>query len=187
MGSFLLKFVSARIEEKYYSIMPYLPKKGTIIDIGSGNCLLASRLTAGGFKVTPVDISNNSFIPSLTPIIYNGTKLPFNDKSFETALLVTVLHHIPQPELVLKEASRVAKKVIIIEEIYNNLLTKYITFIIDSVFNLEFFGHPHSNKTDKGWRETFASLGLKPQVAEYSLSLGLLQRVLYVLISGPSN
>jgi hypothetical protein len=52
---------------------------------------------------------------------------------------------------------------------------------IDSLFNLEFFGHPRSNRTVTGWREAFQRLGLAVSQAVYSKSLGLMQRITYVV------
>ena len=34
-------------------------------------------------------------------------------------------------------------------------------YIIDGLINLEFIGHPHSNKKDEDWLLTFKKLGLR--------------------------
>jgi hypothetical protein len=98
------------------------------------------------------------------------------------ALVITVLHHAPDPDAVLAEVSRVSRRIIVIEEIYENGVEKYFTYAVDSLFNLEFFSHPHSNRTDSEWRKAFQKLRLDVGAAVYSRSLGLLRRVTYVLL-----
>ncbi|MFW6252958.1 MAG: hypothetical protein ACOC4F_03410 [bacterium] len=66
---------------------------------------------------------------------------------------------------VLREAARVAKRIIVIEDVYTNAAQKHLTFFTDSVFHLEFRGHTHSNRTDTEWRKAFVDLGLKLEVA----------------------
>ena len=145
---------------KLSHIAPYLPTHGSIIDIGSGTGTTSRLLRERGFEVTSVDVKDRSIDPSLRPVLYDGTTLPFSDDSFDCALLLTVLHHTPDPETVLREAARVAKHIIIIEDVYTNSPQKYLTFFTDSLFNLEFRGHPHSNKRDSEWRELFSKLHL---------------------------
>lgn len=156
MNNFSRKLIDARMTE----ISPYLQTGDRIVDIGSGNCFLAERLISLGYSVTSVDIKNKSKVKNIIPIIYDGKNLPLGDDSFDVALLITVLHHVKEPVQVLEEAKRVAKRIIIMEDLYRNSFQKYITFIMDSVINLEFYGHPHSNKTDKEWLNTFEKLNL---------------------------
>lgn len=47
-----------------------------------------------------------------TNIIGDACHLPFKDKSFDTVILIGVLHHIPNYEQAMKEAVRVCKKAI---------------------------------------------------------------------------
>lgn len=150
------------------SIKPFIKKCSTIIDIGAGGCQIAKELIGLGYEVTPVDVVDYSGVDDLKPLIYDGKKLPFKDQSFDMALLITVLHHIKDPEAVLKEAKRVAGEIIVIEDIYFSKKQKILTFMMDSAINFEFFSHPHSNKTDKEWRNLFKKLGLHLVNTRYS-------------------
>ncbi|HZY43535.1 MAG TPA: methyltransferase domain-containing protein, partial [Anaerolineae bacterium] len=114
-----------------------------------------------GHTVTTLDIVDKSWVPALTPQIFDGKQLPFADNSFDVALLLTVLHHIPCPDDTLIEARRVAQRIIIVEDVFESLAEKWATWIGDSWLNMEIFGHPHSNRNDQGWRETFARYGLR--------------------------
>jgi len=170
-----------RVQEKLAELAPHLAPGSRIIDIGAGNCVLCKGLQGRGHAVTPLDLDNLSFLEDIEPVIYDGVRIPFDDDSFDVALLITVLHHTTDPDAVLAEARRVARKLVIIEEIYTNPFNKWATYLIDSIFNLEFFGHPRSNRTDRGWKEAFERLGLHLATARYSRSLFVLRRVTYAL------
>ena len=149
-----------RANNSYNEIKEYLSKDDKILDIGSGTCNICQILKNNLYNCTAVDIKNKSILSNITPIIYDGKKLPFKDKSYDVALLLTVLHHTSNPESILKEAKRVAKRIIIIEDVYLNIFHKYLTFFIDSLSNFEFTKHPHSNKKDIEWKNLFNKLGL---------------------------
>jgi ubiquinone/menaquinone biosynthesis C-methylase UbiE len=69
-------------------------------------------------------------------VTYDGGKLPFEDNSFDATLAVFVLHHCMDTTASLKELIRVAKKkIIIIEEIYNNEFEKFLLFSHDWIGN----------------------------------------------------
>jgi SAM-dependent methyltransferase len=177
----LVSLAKWRVKEKVDELIPNLKPTDNILDIGSGNGMLCYELMKHGFKVTPLDIDDLSLIDEVKPIVYNTTKIPFKDNYFDIALLITVLHHTQNPKQVLSEATRVSKKIIITEEVYLSRFDKYLTYFIDSIFNFEFFGHPHTNMTDVEWREVFEHLGLKILHASYARSILVLKRVTYLL------
>jgi 2-polyprenyl-3-methyl-5-hydroxy-6-metoxy-1,4-benzoquinol methylase len=181
LRSILVQVAKWRVKEKVEELIPNLKSTDNILDIGSGNGMLCYTLMKYNFKVTPLDVDNFSFIGEVKPIIYNAVKIPFKDSSFNVALLITVLHHAQNPKQVLAEARRVANRIIVIEEIYSNKFNKYLTYFVDSIFNFEFIGHPHTNMTDTEWREVFAHLGLKLLHASYKRSILVLKRVTYIL------
>lgn len=162
-------------------IEKYLKREDKILDVGSGLCNTVELLKNKGYKIVPLDIINLSFVDGIKPIIYDGGKMPFGNDEFDIALIVLVLHHTKNPEDILKEAKRVAKKIIIVEEIYENIFRKYTTFIWDSVVNLEFLGHPHSNKTDVEWKKLFQKLKLELLFTDYIIDLGFLRAVTYFI------
>ncbi len=167
--------------------MPYLDKKDKILDLGAGSCHVTKLLRSDGYDITAIDVKNLSFFKDFKPIIYNGQNLPFSSSEFSTVLLITVLHHTSNPENILKEAQRVASRLLIIEEdIYTGLWQKYITFFIDSILNFEFFHHPHSNKTDREWRILFKRFGLKLKDVKYYKSHLFLHHAVYIL-DNPDN
>ncbi len=168
------KFKIERISED-------LSLKDKILDIGTGPgsvCLLMQR---EGYNLTPVDVIDQTLSSEVEPNIYSGKKLPYKNSSFDTALILTVLHHTTNPRDVLLEAKRVSKKIIIIEDIYSNPIQKYLTFFVDSIVNLEFVSHPHSNKSDSEWKRAFVELGLQLRDAKYDRFLLFFKQATYFL------
>lgn len=159
----------------------YLSPKDRILDIGTGPGSVCLLMNGESYNVTPVDVIDQTLSPEIEPEIYNGKKLPYKNSSFDTALILTVLHHTCNPEGILLEAKRVANKIIIIEDIYSNPFQKYLTYFVDSIVNMEFWGHPHSNKSDREWKELFIELGLKLKGAKQNRFLLFFRQATYYL------
>ncbi len=138
----------------------FLGQSTKIIDIGAGVGNISEILLKKGKKVTAIDVQNLSMVKGFEPIIYDGKKIPFKDSEFDIGLLITVLHHVSDQDNLISEAMRVSNRVIIMEDVFSSVFTKYVTFFFDSLLNFEFLGHPHSNRTDKGWKDFFNKLGL---------------------------
>jgi ubiquinone/menaquinone biosynthesis C-methylase UbiE len=171
------------IRAKYIirKIFPFIRKNDRILDIGSGPCNICRILKERGFNITPLDVQNMSFVDNIKPILYNGVKIPFDDYIFDVALLITVLHHTIDPDKIIIEAKRVSKKIIIIEDIYSNVLIKYLTYFFDSLTNFEFKDHPHSNRNDNQWKDTFEKLRLKLIDFKYNYYFPVFKQGTYIL------
>ena len=74
-------------------------------------------------------------------------------------MLLTVLHHTPDPEKVLLEAMRVSKRVIIIEDVYSNKVQQYMTYAMDTLVNLGHSSMTYTNKNVAEWRAVFQEQG----------------------------
>lgn len=164
------------MRKKLAPFLSELPEGAHILDIGSGGGLATSVLREMGFTVTPLDIRNGAYHPSVEPLVYDGRRIPFNDRHFDAALLLTVLHHIDPPEPVLEEACRIANKVCIVEDIYRNPVQQYLTYLADRLVNLFYSPCPHTNKTDREWHNVFRKLGLSvSHVSHRKLAMVFLQ------------
>ena len=84
-------------------------EKIKIIDIGSQDGHTFKNTEFSGY-VTSVDIDKYDF-PGF--IQMDANKLEFPDKTFDIAILGEILEHVISPVMVLKEADRVAKRVLI--------------------------------------------------------------------------
>jgi SAM-dependent methyltransferase len=93
--------------------------RGRVLDL-AGPKLLACALARAGFDVTSVDLLPSEVeawrrltagMPRLRLEVADGRELPFADSSFDHAVSVSVLEHIPEPgdEQALRELARVTR------------------------------------------------------------------------------
>ncbi len=138
----------------------HLEPASRVLDIGGGWGFYAAPIENRGHDLTVLDVVKPGF-QRAPVIIYDGGKMPFEDKVFDASILVTMLHHTPDPASILKEALRVTrKKIIVIEDVYNHTFGKFWTILRDQFYNVEYFGHPCQFKKSREWIELFNSLGL---------------------------
>lgn len=171
----------ARRDDILQRVVPHLKNGTKLVDIGCGFCRVTEGLIQKDFEVTPVDVRDISIVPSITPIVYDGRTLPFKDKEFDYALIVTVLHHVKDQEELLREVSRIAKRIIIMEDIYEGDGQRVATYIMDSLLNLEFIGHPHTNRTDYEWKELFRKHKMKMESSSTVPFWGIFRSALYAV------
>lgn len=163
-------------------INDFLNQNEVIVDIGTGSGGLANYLTQNNFEVKTVDVVDKTIHNDIIPIIYDGVHLPFNDENFDASMLITVLHHCPNPEQVFAEAVRVSKKkIIVLEDVYSTWLMKHLTWFMDSLVNMEFKGHPHSNKSEAQWEDLFQKHNLKVKKKTKTKVLVFFTQVMYHL------
>lgn len=175
------KFRGQFILEKIGAFLPKAPAR--VLDIGSAGCAISELLMERGYHIIAIDIVDRNLSKKITPVLFDGIKLPFKDGNFDTSLLISTLHHIPAPEAMILEAKRVSKRIIVFEDIFTNRLEKILTFVQDSVHNLEFVGHPHTNKTDGQWKVVFRQLNLEILQTKYFNSFLNYKHAAYLLKS----
>lgn len=167
--------------EKVSRFLPFLSPNEKILDIGCGNGLVSLYLQKKDFDITALDVANLAYSPEIKVIVYKGENIPFAENHFDTALLLTVLHHTDAPEKVLKEAARVAKKIVIIEDIYENHFQQYLTYFIDTLVNFGFSNMTYQNKSDKAWQQLFANMSLQIENVSYKRVLFFFKQATYFL------
>lgn len=158
-NNLFIPFIRKRSETVVARIMPYIKRTYKIVDIGSGSGDVAGLLQSNSFDVTPVDVADFHGPRMIKTTIYDGKTLPFKNKSFNTALLLMVMHHTPDPGIVFKEASRVAKEIVVIETSYTNSLNRFFTITSDAIGNLRLEAFWDSYKTDRKWSKFFDDNG----------------------------
>lgn len=147
---------------------------GSVIDIGTGSGVIAHILKLSDIDIEALDVHDVTVSNLIKPHIYDGEIMPFENNKFETALIVYVLHHTKDPDIIIKEAARLAKRVIVFEDVITTKWNTWLTKFLDSLINLEFFGHPHSNRTHESWLESFdldsvSLIEAKPVAASFLL------------------
>ena len=136
------------------------------MDFGCG-----SAITAQTFKdyfkadLLGVDVEDQRIFPIPFKIIgdIEVEKLPFNDLSFDVVLVSYVLHHTKNPKAILKEVGRVAKRVIVYEDLPQGLISRVRCWLHEVGYStfIQKTNHRFSFKTEKEWKELFNELGLK--------------------------
>jgi ubiquinone/menaquinone biosynthesis C-methylase UbiE len=160
----------------------FIKEGSKILDLGCGSGIAAKYFQDFfGAKVIGVDIRDNRLVP-IPFQIFDGKNLPFENNFFDIVLINYVLHHCQSPEELLKEAKRVAKRIIIFEDLPEGFFSKLrckihqMTFPGKKIFNF---------KTQKEWRKIFDKLALKiiaeNQVFTKISWLDPVKRILFVL------
>ena len=159
----------------------HLGKTDSHIDIGNGPGSLLSVMRDQDYQIDGLDITDSAYRRELTAQIYDGHAMPFDAGAYDTALLSTMLHHTPDPDHILRESVRIANRLIIIEDVYNGPVMEWLTKRFDSLMNLEFKGHPHSNRTDAQWKATFAQMNMRLVSAQIYPVAGIFRQAVYVI------
>ncbi|MEP2102495.1 MAG: methyltransferase domain-containing protein [Parasphingorhabdus sp.] len=168
-------------QRKYRLTKNWIEPQDHLLEVGSGPGSVVEVFREQGLDVTALDIADNSITDDLKPIVYDGDEMPFENRSFDAALLLTMLHHTPNPEHILREAARVSKRLIIMEDIYDTPVQAAYTKLTDKITNMEFIGHPHSNRSHAEWLETFGRLGFTLRHCEIHKLAKLYQQAVYVV------
>lgn len=115
LGDLLLDSRAARVTKR---IVPHLPPRGRVLDVGSGTGHNARGLRAAtGLEVVEADVA--SLAPAgQGPIVFSGTDLPFEDHAFDAALLLYVLHYAEDATALLRDTLRVARRVVVIQSTF---------------------------------------------------------------------
>ena len=136
----------------------------SILDVGCDDGTVADMVMKINptLKIIGIDIQANR--PSKIPRkIYDGNRIPYPDNSFDTVMVLDVLHHTKDILPVLKEINRVVRKNIIIKDhmTYGKFSRGMICFA-DYVSNAPYgikcaFNFP----SFKRWKSYFDQLGLR--------------------------
>jgi SAM-dependent methyltransferase len=141
-----------------------LPPAARVLDVGCGDgelarCILDRRPDV---RVEGVDV----FVRPHTAIpvqLFDGVTLPYADASVDVALLVDVLHHTDDPNVLLREVARVARVGVLIKDhTRDGLLAGPTLRAMDWVGNARHGVRlPYNYWSRRHWMEAFADHGLE--------------------------
>jgi ubiquinone/menaquinone biosynthesis C-methylase UbiE len=175
--------MNARANTIIASFASLIEPNRAILDIGAGKGLLAEEMTRRfNARVTMVDVAkyNQSALP-LT--VCDSCALAFADNSFDYALLSFVLHHSKNPEAILREALRVAREVIVIENDVRGAARQWLTRAIDSLPAIQYGTPPcYIAQPRDAWVKLFAQFPVAARVAsEFDLEYGFFRNFTVIL------
>ena len=135
----------------------------TLLDIGCGDGTIAESVSDrhDGLSVFGVDVLARPQV-AIPMQVFDGKRLPFDDNHFDAAMLVDVLHHCDDANVMLAEAARVTKQVVLIKDhTASTAMGRGILRFMDWVGNR---GHGvrlvDNYWSAKQWRQAFERHGL---------------------------
>ena len=169
---------------KWSRINSFFSAGEKVADVGSGNGALALQMKESNITVSTIDVADKSLFNEVRPTLFDGQDLKsaITEKP-DAVQMITMLHHVQYPEKLLQRATSISNKVVVMEDVHSSPLQELITHITDSIVNLEFIGHPHTNKTDEEWREIFSKLNLKVEEFRSERFLFFFRQNTYLLIA----
>jgi ubiquinone/menaquinone biosynthesis C-methylase UbiE len=175
----------ARVDPILASFASIIEPHSQIIDIGAGKGHLAREMAERfDARVTMVDVAryNQTDLP-LT--VCDSRALAFADNSFDYAILSFVLHHCIEPEAILSEALRVARRAIVIENDVRGKIRGALTRAIDSLPAVQYGTPPcHIVRTREEWLEFFSNFAEARVLKEFGLEFGFFKCFTTELNSG---
>jgi SAM-dependent methyltransferase len=104
---------------------------------------------------------------------FDGTQLPFGDKSWDTVMFCDVLHHTDDPVGLLREAARVARHSVIIKDhLAEGASARWLLRFMDFVGNAPHgVRQPHNYFNRAQWTRAYRHAGLLPAETKTRLVL----------------
>ena len=142
-----------RIVEQMAVALAPLGAIGPALDFGSGDGFFASELQKRLplQSITPVDVveREHSFVK---PQLYDGKRLPFDDRSFDLAYSVDVVHHCPDPMAALADLSRCTRRWLLLKDHQHTSALGSLTLaVLDELGNRR-FGIPSPYRYQRDWQ-----------------------------------
>jgi SAM-dependent methyltransferase len=151
-----------------------LPERATVLDVGSGDGLLARHIMDARPDVAVAGVDVLARPNARIPVeMFDGVRLPFDADSFDAVMMVDVLHHAGEQDALLRELARVARhRVVIKDHFVSGVLARPTLRFMDWVGNSRHgVALPYAYWTPDRWTRAFADAGLR--VVERRERLGL--------------
>ena len=140
-----------------------IPEESQVLDIGCGDGLIDSLICERrkDVRIEGIDVMLRS--RTMIPVTeFDGVRVPHPDGSFDVVQFVDVLHHTPDPSVLLREGRRVARRGVVIKDhLRDGLLSGPILSFMDWVGNAR---HgvvlPYNYWPKRRWQEAFSTIGL---------------------------
>jgi SAM-dependent methyltransferase len=150
-----------------------VPANAHVLDVGCGDGLISALLrqqrpdiTVRGIDVLPRE---KTHIPVE---IFDGEHFPFGDAAYDVVLFSDVLHHTNDPKILLREAHRVGRNVLIKDHYREGLLANTRLRFMDWVGNARYgVALPYNYWRKQQWKTAWQETKLKPQRVVTKLDL----------------
>ena len=140
-----------------------IPQGGRVLDVGCGDGLIGKKILdrRPDVAIEGVDVLIRPKV-HIPVKHFDGEHLPYDDSSFDATLIVDVLHHTDDPALLISEATRVSRDLILLKDHRRNgFLAGPTLRFMDWVGNERHgVSIPANYWPEAQWRETFAKYKL---------------------------
>lgn len=178
------KFISdSRVEVLSREISSLIPDGSAILDVGCGTGELGKRIREKNpsLSIEGVEILERG-MSSISRLSYDGTKLPYEDGSFDVCLFSDVLHHAENlPELLI-EGIRVSRRWILIKDHFSeNRWDDFLLRVLDWFGNVPYgIACRYRYLARSQWESLFNALSIEPRKWQAGIKLypGFLRRLL---------
>jgi SAM-dependent methyltransferase len=141
----------------------HLPPAAQVLDVGCGDGKIDSLIARLRPDVTIHGIDVLVRPQTCIPVTrFDGAKIPHPDASFDAVMFVDVLHHCQDPELLLAEAKRVARGVVVIKDHTQDGILAHQTLRFMDWFGNAHYGVslPYNYWPFAKWQDCLRRLGL---------------------------
>jgi len=104
---------------------------------------------------------------------YNGTTIPFEDASFDMVMLIDVLHHTESPAALLREATRVTRRYVLLKDHFRNGVFAGATLrLMDWIGNIHHgVTLPYHYLSETEWCRIYDQVAVRPVETKRKLNL----------------
>ncbi len=164
MGSWHRAFVFERRTRVLAEMLAaQIPERASVLDIGCGDGAIAGVIA----QLRPdISIQGVEFLVrpecKIECRAFDGASLPFPDGSFDVCLFVDVLHHTPDPAILLREAARVSRSFVLLkdhldENIFDDVTLRFMDWVGNRPHGVVL---TYNYQSRRQWAEYFSRCGL---------------------------
>lgn len=163
-----------RADRLAYLLASTLEDRDRVLDVGAGDGRISRQIfdQRPSVSIEGIDVllQQDSFMPVRQ---FDGSRIPYEDNSFDVVLFVDVLHHTDNAVTLLREARRVATRAIVIKDHTCDGFFAFRTLQIMDYFGNAYCGvHlPYLYWPKRRWDHVFAELQLTVREWQSKLQL----------------
>jgi SAM-dependent methyltransferase len=163
-----------RVEVLSRHLASVMPSNAEVLDIGCGDGLIGSLVQQHRPDVTVRGIDIAARPTTHIPVTeFDGRNIPLEDGGADVVMLVDVLHHADDPQALLAEVARVARRAIVLKDVtplgpLSDATLRFMDWVGNARHGVPL---PYLFWSQAEWRRAFAELGLS--VDEVRRRLGI--------------